>query len=1187
MMQSKLVRRLAVLSALVLLGSFTSSTLGLAPGEAVAQQRKRKKPAAKKAPAEAPAAEKAPESKPAAPEAKKEGPEERVGPASLADMRRKRPEDMTREDLADQKRTEAIEQLKKIIPKISNPSQKADLFFQLAELWWEKSKYVYFVEMEAWDKEYEKWLEATNRGEEKPEPVASHRESELYRTEAIKLYRRILKDFETYPRNDEVLFNLAFNMYETDKKDEGVALYWDLIKRYPRSRFVPDAYLQMGEHFFTSNDVFKAQKSYQKAYDAGDERIKVFATYKLAWCDYNLGEHQAALKKFKLVVEDAELQERKNPELAGKIQMKEEAFRDMVLTYSQLDAVEPAIQYYESHAGKKSIKWIARLADTFYGAGKNEEAILTYRHLLSAEPYNENAPSYQANVVRAYANLQEREQVLAEMQRLVDLYGPSTPWAEANKADESAIRRAYNLAEGTQRELVTEYHQEARKTKYAKTYRLASEIYKRYLEKFADSEHGYNLRYRYAEILFTLREFENAATQYLQLVEIQPDGEYTLEAAYVALLCYEELACIDRGDCKVKVLEGEQKIKEDEDKGKAQRMEIKKRAGKDDKPEEIPKWEQKQIEASDAYVKVIDTWREKNAKKLSKKKIKELETDEIVVRYKAAFLYYVHLHYVEAAKRFEHIILKWPEDKNARVAADLVLDSLNTKEEWAQLNDLARKFRSNKRLNKSGTKKASKEDNDFGQRLDTLIEGSQFKLVMGVNEDKRYTEAAPMFRAFVDEFPKSQYADVALFNAMVIFDRAKELDKAIDVGRQLEKTYDDSELLPRVIQYLGSFYDRIADYEQAAAYYKRYFDDYRDKTSKTYKKISEDRRPEEAELVTAIKEEIETKLPDSLFNAALWYEGLGDYPKAIAAYLEYVKTYEKRDDVPDIFYNVGLIYEAQKDHKRAANFFEDYAKKYAKRVKPWQVIRAKYRAAQAYDELGDDKNKMRLFSEIAKAYPKLAKEDQEHPVVRDAIAQSDFLNLDPAFDAYLAIKFDTVKQKELKARLDKKTLTLAQLEKDYTAVLARGSGDWGICALTRIGLAYKDLARNLLDAPIPPGLDADQEGLYISFLEEKAFPLEDKAIEALEKALSKGHELSVYNKCTLQAQEVMLAFRPNAFGEVPEVKYFGSEFFLTGGPIAELKETPIERAPEPPPAPAMPGVEGEATTAPAGTEAEG
>ena len=276
--------------------------------------------------------------------------QERTGPASLKDIQRKSRGDRSLEAQADEKRDEEIKQLKKILPKITDPGQHADLLFQLAELWWEKSKYVYFREMDDWDKAYAKWMDATNHGSKAPQPKASHRESDIYRDQAVALYTRILHQYPNYPRADEVLFNLAYAMYDSGKQDQGVALYWELIKKYPTSGYVADAYLQMGEHFFDHNDVFKAQKAYQKALATGEKHVKNFAIYKLAWCDYNLGEYDSARKKFYTVIASAEKAERENPKLRGRIQLKEEALRDLVLTYSMLDQIQPAIDYYEQHA---------------------------------------------------------------------------------------------------------------------------------------------------------------------------------------------------------------------------------------------------------------------------------------------------------------------------------------------------------------------------------------------------------------------------------------------------------------------------------------------------------------------------------------------------------------------------------------------------------------------------------------------------------------------------------------------------------------------------------------------------------------------------------------------------------------------------------------------------------------------
>src|SRR5258707_665998 len=72
--------------------------------------------------------------------------EVRKGPAKFKDMPKL--EDVERERIADQKRDESIESLKKIIPKIDEGSpQKAELYFQLSEFYWEKSKYLYRKEM--------------------------------------------------------------------------------------------------------------------------------------------------------------------------------------------------------------------------------------------------------------------------------------------------------------------------------------------------------------------------------------------------------------------------------------------------------------------------------------------------------------------------------------------------------------------------------------------------------------------------------------------------------------------------------------------------------------------------------------------------------------------------------------------------------------------------------------------------------------------------------------------------------------------------------------------------------------------------------------------------------------------------------------------------------------------------------
>jgi len=76
------------------------------------------------------------------------------GPAKI-DMPKPEEKEVSRDELADKKRDEAIKMLKDIITRFEKGPKKADVMFQLAELYWEKSKYVYFQEMY----EYEKKLD--------------------------------------------------------------------------------------------------------------------------------------------------------------------------------------------------------------------------------------------------------------------------------------------------------------------------------------------------------------------------------------------------------------------------------------------------------------------------------------------------------------------------------------------------------------------------------------------------------------------------------------------------------------------------------------------------------------------------------------------------------------------------------------------------------------------------------------------------------------------------------------------------------------------------------------------------------------------------------------------------------------------------------------------------------------------
>ncbi|MHB8872682.1 MAG: tetratricopeptide repeat protein, partial [Myxococcaceae bacterium] len=479
--------------------------------------------------------------------------------------------------------------------------------------------------------------------------------------------------------------------------------------------------------------------------------------------------------------------------------------------------------------------------------------------------------------------------------------------------------------------------------------------------------------------------------------------------------------------------------------------------------------------------------------------------------------------------------------------------------------------------------------------------GSQYKWVdlIVYKKEKSPAKAADEFLKFVAEFPKSENADRALTYSMVIFQDANQIDRGIESGERVLKEYPGCQFELKVRYTLANFYEKVADFQKSAEMYEAFIASYDEAAGPKavgYENIKELLKKEKEAKAKAAKgkkvvkvephkvdpkekeellKEAHAWVADAQFNAGLWWEGLARSDKAIAAYQRYMIRFKEKKDVPDLAFNIGLIFEKDKKWPEVVKTFDSFATTYAKdnRVKAPKIYEAKYRVFLAEKQLKNAANVEKLQKGLIDAYGKLSAEDKKNDRVMNAYAQCRFLALEPMWRAYLDIKFSKVAN--LKNDLAAKLKKIQEVEKSYTEVLQIGSGEYGIAALTRIGLAYADFAQNFLDSPDPTykgkPLDEEQLEMYRGELENRAFPLEEKAIEGLEKALAKSYELNVYNEWTLQAQEKMNKYRPNMYGKIREVPFRGSEFFLTAPiskdlPVAQAKDAaPAPEAPKPPP----------------------
>ena len=1044
---------------------------------------------------------------------------------------------------AETKRNEQIKEIKDLLGKLKpDDRRRGELVFRLAEIYWAKSKFIYQTEFKTFDDAYQKWVDNGRSGKE-PTLAKYTAESEAYKKQALQNYGIILDKFPDYPRLDEVLYIMAFNQYEAGKTKDAIANYSQLIRQYPKSEYVSDSYLALGEHYFKANDLTKATKAYSKAYDKGleDKRRSVYnyARYKLAWCDFNAQEFDKALTKFKAVV--AEENKARDEDPKG-VQLKREALNDMVLTYANLDATKEAYDYLKKESNaKEAFRLTGKLAAIYKGDGKHALEIDTLRMLINIDPDNPQAPDYQSSIVLAYSQLGDRTAVRKEVTRLVELYRPGASWWRKNEANAPLVDRARTVAENRMRELVTDYHRFAQKFRKVDDYETAADIYSQYLQAFPDSENTYRLNFFYAELLWDLGKWRDAAKQYDAVVAKDAAGEYTRVCAYNAVLAWEKIVnnvpppprtkdgkLATSGCSEEDIKKGNKKCGQKSDQIDKKRVELEnfeKGKAKSYEAKKIPEDEVALSAACDAYVRVVP---QKDIDRDSK-----LREELIIVKFKSAYIYQSYYHFDEAATRFGELIDRWPESEFARKGADQILDSYDARENFPALEKWSRDFSKKKDLMK---------DDKFAKLVTRFMEGATFKNVDTVRAEAVATkekdkakgtalalEAAGRFESFIKEFPTSEFAPIALYNAQLLYAGEDYLDNAIDTATQLLKDYDKeigagenlkNGLEETTIINLAAYYEKVANYPKAAEWNVTFADKYKN----------------------------HPKAPDTVYNAGIFYLGLGDTKNAVNNFARYIKDFPKQKDIPDVYLRMAAVYEDQEDWKRAAAMYGEFEKLHGKAANDTQVLSARYKTALALQKAGRDKDMLEACSGILSSFKKLDDKVKKSETGQLAGGYCAFQVLEPEFEAYKSIQIEAKggnarkAMAAVKAALDEKLKKRDDIAKKYFDVLSYGNGEWGIAGLGRAADALLDYVSALRNAPDPPMLKDNFEALdlFRTELENIAFPVEEQGITALESALQKAFELGIYSSYTINIEEKLKKFKPAKFGRIYELSFYPS-----------------------------------------------
>jgi cellulose synthase operon protein C len=696
-------------------------------------------------------------------------------PVKKAEPRRKKP-GITAEDLyrvkpsaSEEKLQAAIESLYRIIDYSEEDDPEKPVYYaRLANLYWEKAE-SYF--MQAYSDDLDKTITAAEKAKDEAALKQAEAKRELllnsqkeWRRKAIKIFQEIEQKYPDYPKLDMVLFYLGNFTSQMGNAEAGYEYYSKLLTKFPESKYLPDALVNVGEYFFVRDEFDTAMEFYKRVATFEDSRIYPFAIYKAAWCHYNMGEYEEAFKKFVEVIQYAMRLEREGS--GPRIGLKLEAQKDIVLAYSQIGKEAQAIPFFKNIAPEIYLVLSARLAKLYANQGENARAITMYKSIIAEDPDSPTVLTYQREIVENADRAGDKLSTRKEIGRLVGLY------KMLQEENSTIVTQEKDKVEEMLRNMAIGYHVEAQKTMEKKAMLLAQEVYDHYLSLFPQGAGRYQMLMNHAILLYQLEQYDKAVLEYERVIAAEPNGKFAREAGYTSLLCYYKLI-----DTQKQTM-----VKMEESETEAQ---------------ELPDLYGNMVRACDRFVAMQP----------------EDQEELIQAKFAAAKIMYDFNHFKEAAPRLAELVEKYTSSEVAGDSAKLLLSSFTMMRDINSLNLWAEKLHKLPQL----------AQGELLGIITKIRDRAKFNRCFQYEFEKQYEASAECFVDYTMKFPGSKLMDKSLYNAALNYQRAKKYEKALKANAKLYNCCSKtSELGPRALFLIAETYRAAAVYDQAADYYEKY-----------------------------------------------------------------------------------------------------------------------------------------------------------------------------------------------------------------------------------------------------------------------------------------------------------------------------------------------------------------------------
>ena len=791
-----------------------------------------------------------------------------------------------------QQRVSAIARFERFVRRYpDDPTFSADASFRLAELYYEKGQDDYNLAMDT----FQLRIKDFQLGKTKQEPQQPNYDF----SQAIALYHDMLLKFPDYRYSDAVYYLLGYCAEQMGQHDDADRAFAQLIERFPKSRFVPEAYLRQGESYFDTvaadprAELQKAAVAYRKVLDFPDQPLYDKAIYKLGWTYYRLDDFPNAVDAFVKLL-DFFRGNKKGGEQQNDLEKEALQYTAICFADEKWGGVSKATAYFQQIGGRPYEKDLyRRLGDIFYDQTKNDDAVASFRLALARDPLVPGCapdPGQDRPDLRARSRLRQADRGARAAgvdlrrgfslgqgqpeQRRCAVAIPRPHRAGAARRRHLPSAASHCLSEGSQDRAGLHRVQGGTPRPWASTW-----------QRYPRNKDVYELTFYHAEALYNSLQFLPAARAYQEVRDMTIDHQYEREAAHDSVLAYQN------------------EIEREQKQGLLKAKPVLKSTDRKDavpKSEPLPAIYVDLVRASDTFVNLYPK-------------------DELApaIAYKAAESYYVFNEFDEARCRFKDIITRYPKDEVAQYAANLTIETYLATKDWASVTAATAE------LLRAGNGVVQK-----GSELEKTLVKFQlagiFKLAQQEMDAGHYDHAAELFIELVQKDPKNEFADKALNNAAVCYENVRRFDSALRTYERIINEYPASTLADQAVFRVASDAEQSYDFDKAVSRYLLLVDHYPNSKNRA----------------------------SALYNAARLLEGLQRYPEAASAYKRYAELFPSEADAPQNLFRAALINEKRKDYEGEIKAFQEFDKKFDKiRAQAELTVQARLKMAQAYAAL--------------------------------------------------------------------------------------------------------------------------------------------------------------------------------------------------------------------------------------------